>query len=297
MEKISNNNPTRIIILLTFTALLWGGNAVAVKKVLTEISPFVVTMLRFAVFSCLLLLISWYREGRRCLPALRQLPTLILMGLFGTVLNNGVQFTGLMYSTAINCVVITAFGPAITGALAAVILNERLNRRQWTGVAISSIGVVVIASGGSWARLAGLSFNWGDVLFLVACLGWSLYSIFGRRVMKELSPLTTTAWTGLFGTLQMLILCLLQGFDGSVPLTGQNWAWFAYMCIGSGLVAFTLWNVGVAAIGPKRASLFINLIPLFGILFSVLLLGEAVGWFHGAAALLIIGGVGLATRG
>ena len=297
MEKINNDNPTRIIVLLTFTALLWGGNAVAAKKVLSEISPFVVTMLRFAVFSCLLLLLSGYREGRHCLPALRQLPTLFLMGLFGTVVNNGVQFTGLMYSTAINCVVITAFGPAITGVLAAVMLNERLNGRQWLGVAISSVGVVVIASGGSWARLAGLSFNWGDALFLFACLGWSLYSIFGRRVMKELSPLTTTAWAGLFGTLQLLVLCLLQGFDGSVPLTGQNWAWFAYMCIGSGLVAFTLWNVGVAAIGPNRASLFINLIPLFGILFSVLLLGENVGWFHGAAALLIIGGVGLATRG
>ena len=62
-------------------------------------------------------------------------------------------------------------------------------------------------------------------------------------------------------------------------------------------MAFTLWNVGVAAIGPNRASLFINLIPLFGILFSVLLLGEAVGWFHGVAALLIISGVAMATRG
>ncbi|NMC30935.1 MAG: DMT family transporter [Veillonellaceae bacterium] len=297
MEKINNDNPTRIIALLTFTALLWGGNAVAAKKVLTEISPFVVTMLRFAVFSSLLLLVAGYREGRHCLPSWGQLPTLFMMGLFGTVVNNGVQFTGLMYSTAINCVVITAFGPAITGVLAAVMLNERLNSRQWLGVAISSVGVVVIASGGSWTRLAGLSFNWGDALFLFACLGWSLYSIFGRRVMKKLSPLTTTAWAGLFGTVQMLVLCLLQGFDGSVPLTGQNWAWFAYMCIGSGLMAFTFWNVGVAAIGPNRASFFINLIPLFGIVFSVLLLGETVGWFHGAAALLIIGGVGLATRG
>ena len=291
-----NDNQTKMIGLLTFTALLWGGNAVAAKKVLTEISPFVVTMLRFAVFSSLLLLASWYREGRKFWPLQRQLPTLFFMGFCGTVVNNGVQFTGLMVSTAINCVVITAFGPAITGVLAAILLNESLNTRQWTGVAISSLGVIVIASGGSWARLASLSFNWGDALFLFACLGWSLYSIFGRRVMNELSPMTTTAWAGLFGTLQMLVLCLLQGFDGSIPLTGPNWAWFGYMCIGSGLVAFTLWNIGVAAIGPNRASFFINLIPLFGIVFSVLLLGEPVGWFHGAAALLIISGVGLATR-
>jgi len=286
----------KVFCLLTLTAFLWGGNAVAVKKVLTELSPFVVTMLRFAVFSSILLLTAWYREGRRSLPQLRQLPTLLFMGLCSTVLNNGVQFTGLLYSTAINCVVITAFGPAITGVLAAVMLNERMNGRQWTGVAISTAGVLAIASGGSWMRLAGLSLNWGDVLFLVSCLGWSLYSISGRRIMKELSPMTTTAWAGAFGTVMMLGLCLAQGFDGSIPLTGTNWYWFAYICLGSGLVAFTLWNVGVDAVGPNKASFFINLIPLSGILFSVLLLGESVGWFHGVGAILIIGGVGLATH-
>jgi len=290
------NSQAKVFGLLTLTAFLWGGNAVAVKKVLTEISPFVVTMLRFAVFSSILLLAAWYREGKRSIPQLRQLPTLMLMGLCSTVLNNGVQFTGLVYSTAINCVVITAFGPAITGVMAALMLNERMNGRQWTGVAISTAGVLVITSGGSWARLAGLSLNWGDVLFLLSCFGWSLYSITGRRIMKEMSPMTTTAWAGAFGTLMMLVLCLFQGFDGSVPLTGTNWIWFAYICLGSGLVAFTLWNVGVNAVGPNKASFFINLIPLSGILFSVLLLGESVGWFHGAGAVLIIGGVGLATR-
>lgn len=287
---------TKVFGLLILTAVLWGGNAVAVKKVLTEISPFVVTMLRFAVFSSLLLLAAWYREGKSCLPQLRQLPTLLFMGLCSTVLNNGVQFTGLVYSTAINCVVITAFGPAITGVLAAVMLNERMNGRQWTGVAVSTAGVIVITSGGSWSRLAGLSLNWGDLLFLTSCLGWSLYSIVGRRIMLEMSPMSTTAWAGAFGTLMMLVLCLLEGFDGSVPLTGTNWLWFAYICLGSGLVAFTLWNVGVNAVGPNKASFFINLIPLSGVMFSVLLLGESVGWFHGAGAALIIGGVGLATR-
>lgn len=290
------NSQAKVFCLLTLTAFLWGGNAVAVKKVLTEISPFVVTMLRFAVFSSILLLAAWYREGRRSIPQLRQVPTLLFMGLCSTVLNNGLQFTGLVYSTAINCVVIVAFSPAITGVLAAVMLNEEMNGGQWAGVGISTIGVLVIASGGSWMRLAGLSLNWGDVLFLMSCLGWSLYSIIGRCIMKEMSPLSTTAWAGAFGTVMMLGLCLIQGFDGSVRLTGTNWFWFAYMCLGSGLVAFTLWNVGVEAVGPNKASFFINLVPLAGILFSVLLLGESVGWFHGAGAVLIIGGVGLATR-
>jgi len=171
-----------------------------------------------------------------------------------------------------------------------------MNGRQWVGVAISTAGVLVITSGGSWERLAGLSLNWGDVLFLLSCFGWSIYSIIGRRIMKEMSPMTTTAWAGAFGTLMMLALCLAQGFDGSVPLTGPNWGWFAYICLGSGLVAFTLWNVGVHEVGPNKASFFINLIPLFGILFSVLMLGESVGWFHGGGAALIIGGVVLATR-
>ena len=289
-------SPAQVFGLLTFTAFLWGGNAVAVKIVLTEISPFLLTMLRFAVFSSILLLAVGYQEGRRFMPQRRHLPTLVFMGLCSTVLNNGAQFTGLLYSTAINCVVITSFGPAITGVLAAVMLNERMNGRQWTGVGISTAGVLVIASGGSWARLAGLSLNWGDVLFLLSCLGWSLYSIVGRRIMKEMSPMATTAWSGAFGAVMMLAICLMEGFDGNVPLTGTNWLWFAYICLGSGLVAFTLWNVGVNAVGPNKASFFINLIPVLGISFSVLVLDESVGWFHGAGAVLIIGGVALATR-
>ena len=286
----------KVYFLLVVTAFLWGGNAVAAKKVLTEISPVVLTMLRFAVFSAILMIAAWFREGRRSIPAKRYLLTLLLMGLSSTVLNNGLQFTGLVYSTAINCVVITAFGPAITGVLASVVLDERLNSRQWVGVAISAVGVVLIASGGSWMRLFGLSFNWGDILFLWACVGWSVYSIAGRRIMKEFSPLSTTAWAGGFGTLMMLVIALLQGFDGNIPVTGANWGWLAYMCFGSGLVAFTLWNIGVEAIGPNKASVFINLIPLFGILFSVLLLDEKLGWFHGMGAIWIIGGVWLATR-
>jgi drug/metabolite transporter (DMT)-like permease len=289
-------NQTKVYGLLILTAFLWGGNAIAVKKVLTEISPVVATVLRFAVFSSILICIAWCREGNKSIPERRHLPTLLLMGLSSTVLNNGLQFTGLVYSTAINCVVITAFGPAITGVLAAIVLDERLNKRQWTGVAISTAGVIVIASGGSWSRLVGLSLNWGDILFLLSCVGWSMYTIAGRRIMLQLSPMATTAWSGGFGTIMMLGIALLQGFDGSVPISGANWGWLAYMCFGSGLVAFTLWNVGVEAIGPNRASIFINLIPVSGILFSVLLLGETVGWFHGVGAAWIIGGVWLATR-
>ena len=289
-------NPGTVFFLLSVTAFLWGGNAVAVKKVLTELSPMVITVLRFAVFSSILLLIAWYREGRNCLPKLHQIPTLAFMGFCSTVLNNGAQFSGLQYSTAINCVVITSFVPALTGVLAALILRERMNGKQWLGVAISTVGVLVITSGGSWAKLAGLSLNWGDILFLVSGLGWALYSIAGRRMMREMSPLKTTGWTGAFGTVMMLGLCLAQGFDGNIHLTGANWLWFGYICLGSGLVAFTLWNIGVDAVGPNTASLFINLIPLAGILLSVLLLGESVSWFHGAGAVFIIGGVGLATQ-
>ena len=294
--KDAADNQTKVYLLLTLTAFLWGGNAVAVKKVLVEISPFVVTLLRFATFSSILLVVAWCREGRRSLPRLRQLPLLFLMGLCGTVLNNGLQFTGLIYSSAINCVMIASFCPAMTGVLASLILKEQMNGRQWGGVGISIVGVLVITSVGSWTRLIGLSFNWGDILFLLSALGWALYSIFGRHIMKELSPMVTTAWAGLFGTVMMLGICLVDGFDGSVPLTGANWFWFAYICLGSGLVAFTLWNVGVEAVGPNKASFFINLIPLFGIGFSVVLLDERVGWFHGVGAVLIIGGVGMATR-
>lgn len=281
---------------LVLATILWGGNVVAAKFVIREISPLLASFLRFFFFSMALFLIVFWREGKIIVPTRNQFPALLAMGLFGTVLNNGLQFTGLLYSTAANCVVLSLIGPPVTALLASLILKEKMGRYGWLGLIVSAIGVLVIVSSGSWSTLKSLSFNWGDILLIGSFLSWSGYSIVGRKIMAQLSAMTTTLWASALGTLMIVPLLLLEGFDGRIPLSPMNWGAMFYMAFGSGLVAFTLWNVSVSRIGPSRASVFINLLPVTGIIFSYLILGEEIGWHHWIGGGWIAGGVWLTTR-
>ena len=230
------------------------------------------------------------------IPTRDQFPALIVMGLCGTVLNNGLQFTGLLYSSAANCVVLSLIGPPVTALLATILLNEKMPRFGWLGLAVSAVGVLVLVSGGSWETLKSFSFNWGDILLILSFLSWSVYSIVGRNIMRQLSATMTTLWASGAGTLLIIPLLIWEGFDGQVSLSPVNWFAMFYMGLGSGLVAFTLWNISVKAVGAGRASIFINILPLAGIILSYLLLGEEIGWYHWIGGGWIAGGVWLTTR-
>ena len=281
---------------LVLAMILWGGNIVAAKFVIREISPLLATIIRFFLFSAALLVIIYWREGRVVIPTRSQFPSLVALGLFGTVLNNGLQFTGLLYSTAANCAVLSLIGPPVTAMLAKVLLHEKMPRYGWLGLAVSAVGVLVLVSSGSWEVLKKLSFNWGDLLLIASFLCWSGYSIVGRKIMHELSAMTTTLWASGLGTVMIVPLLLMEGFDGRIPLSPMNWAAMLYMGFGSGLVAFTLWNISVKAVGAGRAAIFINILPLAGVFFAYLLLGEEIGWHHWMGGAWIAGGVWLTTR-
>jgi drug/metabolite transporter (DMT)-like permease len=282
--------------LLTATAILWGGNPVSVKYVLGELSPVTTVFLRFTAISIILLAIVFYNEGRKALPSKRHIVTIVLMGFTGIVLNNGLQFTGLKFSSAVNCTLISATNPAMTALLAAPMLNEKVQARQWFGIMVSFAGVIFLVTHGSWEVIKSFSFNAGDILFLGGQLGWALYSILGRKIVKELSPMATTAWTGLAGAAFMAAGAFNEGFTGTFHLSTYGWIAMLYMIVGSGILAFNWWNEGLSVVGPSRVAIFSNIIPLAGMALSAILLGEHVGWQELAGAAGIILGVAITTH-
>ena len=282
-------------MLLTLTALLWAGNPVAVKTILVEMPPLLIVSLRFLGIS--LLLASWlyFTEGRNALPAARTHVILALMGASGIAMNNGLQFAGLQYSTAINCTLFSATNPALTAILAFLVLRETLRGRQYFGIAVSLFGVLFLISRGSWEVVTHFEANTGDLLFFFSQTGWAVYSLLGRRVMTALSPLATTAWAGFYGALFTSLIFLFSAPAALSPLSAKGWISMLYMITGSGVLAFSWWNVGVARVGPHRATIFTNLIPLAGMFLAVLFLDETLTWpalFGGAC---ILTGVYLTT--
>lgn len=281
----------KIYFFLVTTAVLWGANPIAVKHILGELSPLLIVLVRFLGISAILLGVLLIKEGRKVLPPRRHIPALLLMGFTGIGLNNGLQFVGLQYSTATNCVLVSALNPAMTSLLAVVFLKEQMIGRQWLGILISFLGVIFLVAHGSFEVLKSLSFNVGDVLFLGGQLGWAIYTLLGRQVLQDLSPMATTAWAGLAGTLFVGAAAWLDGGSPSLQLSYLGWLSMLYLIVGSGILAFNWWNEGVSAVGPSRVAVFANIIPIAGIALSVVLLQEHVGWKEIGGGVCILLGV------
>jgi drug/metabolite transporter (DMT)-like permease len=261
-----------------------------------ELPPATVAFFRFAWVSVILLLLALYNEGRRCLPSKKQLPGLVALGLTGIFLNNFLIFAGVRISTAANLSLLAALNPVVTACLAAVFLKEKLRTSQMMGVVVSLLGVVSIITKGEISNLAGFTFNYGDILLVLAPICWAIYSVIGRKVMVGISPLATTAWASLIGTIFLLAAAIAEGFKGTITLSLLGWACMIYMIFGSGVLAFFWWNQGVSVVGPNKAAIFSNVIPISGMLAAAILLKESITYGQIFGALLIIGGVLLATQ-
>lgn len=291
-----NPSMNKFYILLSVTAIIWGAQPVMVKAAIKELTPVTVTSLRYFLLSGTLFVLMALKSEARCLPPKRCVLPLLLMGLSGIAVNNGAQFSGLQYSTVTNATLISTTTPAITAFLAAAFLREKLLPLQWLGIITSLGGAAFLISRGSLDAILRISFNHGDILFFISQAAWAVYALMSLRVMREMTVLATTAWAGLSGAVIMTLYGLATGqlYYAPVSLTGAFS--LAYLIWGGGVMAMMFWNISVKATGPSQAAIFLNIMPLVGMLLGVCLLHEEIGLrdIFGAAA--ILSGVYLTTH-
>lgn len=292
-----DNSSNKIYIFLCLAAILWGAQPVVVKVVLQELSPLLITFYRYVGISMILLIILYITHGRNIFPSARHLPILAVMGVSGITLNNVLQFSGLQYSTVINCTLVSATTPAMTAVMSALAHQEQMNEVQWIGIITSFFGVLFLVAHGSLALITSLSFNFGDILFFCSQACWAIYTLLGRKIMTELSPMFTTAWAGLIGAVLTGVLVLWDGIELTTNLTANGIGSIAYMIFGGGVLAMIWWNRGVKIVGASQTAIFINIMPVVGMLLAVLLLGEHLGWREIVGGLWIFLGVYLTTPG
>lgn len=285
----------RYFALLALTAALWGTQPLLVRICMRELNPPTLTSVRYLLMSLTFFALMRWR-GLPFLPSPRLLPALVFMGLTGVALNNIAQFSGLQLSTISNATLIATTTPAITALVALVFLRERLLPIELLGIALSVAGALFLVSRGRFEVLLHISFNRGDVLFFVAQLGWAVYSLTGFRVMRHLPPLTTTAWAALFGTAASFVYTLLTGQLDMHAVGGATLASMVYVVWIGGVCAMVFWNMGVKAVGAGQAAIFLNIMPLVGVMLGVGLLGEDFALREAFGAVGILGGVYILTH-
>jgi len=286
----------RPYLLLVFTMLAWGGNAVAGRMAVGEVSPMVLTSIRWGVVLALLGILYRGRILDGWPSMRRQWKAVLAMGACGYTFFNALYFTAAHHTTAVNLSIIQGALPVfvLLGALA--IFRTPIRTGQALGMAVTLAGIVVVASKGHLETLAALRFNVGDLLMLGAC---ALYAGFTLALRGRQGASGVAFFTGLalaaFAT--SLPLLAYEAATGTLMWpTLKGWALLTYIAVIPTAFAQMAFMRAVALIGPGRAGLFINLVPIFGALMAVVILREPFGMYHGVALAMVLVGILLAER-
>lgn len=287
---------TNPYLLLTLTALFWSGNMVLGRAIRNDAPPIALAFWRWAIAFALTLPLAWPHRAQLPL-VIKAWKPVIGLGVVGIGLYNTFAYISLTYTAATNAILLNAFIPVATIALSWAFLGKRLSRLEALGVLVSFLGVALIVARGDLANLSALVLNRGDLWMLGAVLSWAIYTVglqwrpTGIDPMLLLAAMIAVGWLALFPAYAWEI-----STGKSIHLSLPVLAGVAYTGIFPGFLGYICYNCGVALVGPSRASLFLHLMPVFGIILSAVLLGERPQLFHFVAIALIFAGIFLTTR-
>ena len=276
------------VLAATFAAAIWGGMYVVSKQVLDVIPPMTFVVIRFCV--ALPVLLIWYRlSGGQWLKR-RQAAALALTSLVGFCLSLGAQFGGTRLGLASNAALITSTTPAFIVPFAYLLLRERPTRWKLIGLALATIGVIVVVNPASVPDASGSSPLLGNLLLVIAALTWALYSVMVKRSTNGgVSALAVTLYVTAWGICWNLPLAALELRGMSIgTITLAVIAGVLYVGIVSTAIAFYLWNKGFELLDANTAALCFFAQPVVGALLGALLLHESLnlGFFIGGALIL-----------
>ena len=289
-------SPVKAYAVRVIAAACWGMNAVLGELAVGEILPMQLVTLRWIAVVAVVLPFAW-KPVINDWPELR--PRLHYLMLMGASLN---LFSVLFYSaahstSAINIGILQGTIPMLIVFGGSLIYKNAVTALQLLGILVTLSGVAVVASAGSSEQLLSLAFKPGDLLMLLACLVYAAYAL-------GLSNKPAVSASAFFAVMVICSLLVSLPFLGWEMLTQRmQWPTTTGLAIAvvaglfTSLLAQMLFIQGVAAIGPGRAGVFVNLVPVVAALLAVLLLKEIFQWFHAVALVLVLGGIWLSERG
>lgn len=261
---------------LVFATLLFAGAFIAGKLGASSFSPVVMTFLRITLALVVLWPIMVYKE-KKWKPSFYELKLSLALGFIGMTCYHLFFFTALRFTSASNASVINASMPIITALIAYFVLRERLNKWQILFMLTAFIGVLLTLTQWDLSILMNLSFNKGDIIMLLGTTSWALYGVLIKKYNHDTSALKLTTYSFLmcviilspFAIYEIIVHRALE-----VPL--ESYYTILYMALFPTVMGYTIQQHAIKTIGPNKAALFINLVPVFSIILSLIILKESI---------------------
>jgi drug/metabolite transporter (DMT)-like permease len=282
----------KIYTLMVMTAFFWSGAFIAGKLSSHYIPAFTLTFLRFFFATILIYFIAIKNPLQLKKLERQDIPVFLFTGLIGMFGYHVFFFNALKYTTAINSSLIGASNPILTTLLCVIFLKEKLSKKRIFGIILSFTGVFLTITGVNPSNLGHLSFNHGDLLMALAVVFWASYSVFSKKVGPSYTPFTLTFYSFLFCTIALIPFVIYEAPWRLVP-TIPYYSYIAvlYMSIFASVIGYLVQQIAIKQIGPSKTSIFINLVPVFSIILSVIILGETLSIIKLITAAIIICGV------
>lgn len=277
--------------ILPLTAvLIWSANVIVNKLAVGHIFPAEIAFLRWFAAGVILTpfaLPSLWRQRKAFLPHLAQYATL---GVLGMAIYQGLAYSAAHYTSATNMGIILSLLPLTTLTLAVVVLGDVLTAGAIAGGLLSIFGVLLVVGHGSVMHLADQGIGIGDAMMVFAMLAYAIYCVLLRKWRLPLAPLPS-----LYAQIVCAVIALLPVYlmSQKAGVSMDNLPELAFATIPVSIAAPFIWMIGVARIGPRRATVVINLVPIFTALIAAFGLGEHLAAYHLVGGALILAGVAL----
>lgn len=282
---------------LILPPLFWAGNFVVGKAIHADIPPFSLAFLRWVIAFLVILPFAWKFIQRDQSLYRQHYGRVLATAIIGVTCFNSLIYKGLHDTITTNALLLNSCIPILIILFGRLFYAQKLQSLQIVGLIVSLFGVINIVLQGDLQRLFTLSFNAGDIWVFLAMVCWAFYTIWTKSIPTDINKIGLTAIQMLVAIIVLFPLFLWEYFSQQTMIFNtQSILGLAYVGIFPSVIAYVLYTLAIEKVGAVKAGLSIHLIPVFGVLLSVSLLGETFQFYHAIGITLIATGLILCHR-
>lgn len=197
---------------------------------------------------------------------------MILCGLIGVTVYFIFENYGLSFISAANATILLASIPLFTVLIEAILSRTPISLKTGIGVVLSMGGVALVI-GNSISVSANVNEVIGSLLMLGAALSWTIYSIMNKKLEGIYPTIFLSFQQNMYGALCLIPFALMERKNWQ-PIGALSWANIIYLALICSALCYYMYLYALKNLGPTKTNVYINLMPLVGVIAAYLLLGE-----------------------